>query len=225
MAFSFAGIRYPHSSLGYLGLRYLRSMSHVFAWIAEYGYGAIFVLLMLGVVGLPVPDETLLVYCGYLISKGVMHPVAAFFSALAGSWCGISLSYAIGRTAGLGVVHRFGKYLHITEERLDKVHAWFDRIGHWALFIGYYIAGVRHFTAIVAGTSKLKYTHFIAYAWSGGLVWVATFLTLGYFLGENWQRIAETIHYDLLYISIVAVVAIAAYYLIRRRRPGVHSDS
>jgi membrane protein DedA with SNARE-associated domain len=194
-------------------------MSHVFAWIAEYGYGAIFFLLMLGVVGLPVPDETLLVYCGYLISKGVMNPAGAFFSALAGSWCGISLSYAIGRTAGLGVVHRFGKYLHITQARLDKVHAWFDRIGHWALFFGYYIAGVRHFTAIVAGTSKLKYTHFIAYAWSGGLVWVATFLTLGYFLGENWERIAEMIHHDLLYVSIAVLVAAAVYYLIRRKKP------
>ncbi len=192
-------------------------MSHVFTWIAQYGYGAIFVLLMLGVVGLPVPDETLLVYCGYLISKGVMHPVEAFCAALAGSWCGISLSYAIGRTAGIGVVHRFGKYLHITQERLDKVHAWFDRVGHWALFIGYYIAGVRHFTAIVAGTSKLKYTHFIAFAWSGGTVWVATFLTLGYFLGESWQRIAETIHQYVLYVSIALLLAALAYYLIRRR--------
>jgi membrane protein DedA with SNARE-associated domain len=101
-------------------------------WIAQYGYGAIFVLLVLGVVGLPIPDETLLVYCGYLISKGVMHHVEAFFAALAGSWCGISISYTIGRTAGIGVVHRFGKYLHVTPERLDQVHAWFDRVGHWA---------------------------------------------------------------------------------------------
>jgi membrane protein DedA with SNARE-associated domain len=198
-------------------------MSHVFAWIGQYGYGAIFVLLMLGVVGLPVPDETLLVYCGYLISKGVMHPAGAFFAALAGSWCGISLSYAIGRTAGLGVVHRFGKYLHITQERLDKVHAWFDRVGHWALFIGYYIAGVRHFTAIVAGTSKLKYTHFIAFAWTGGLVWVATFLTLGYFLGENWERVAEMVHHDLLYVSIAGLVAAGAYYFIRKKKPGARS--
>src|SRR5580704_543628 len=175
-------------------------MSHVFAWIAQYGYGAIFLLLMLGVVGLPVPDETLLVYCGYLISKGVMHPAGAFFAALAGSWCGISLSYTIGRTAGIGVVNKFGKYLHITEERLAKVHAWFDRIGHWALFVGYYIAGVRHFTAIVA--------------WTGGLLWISTFLTLGYFLGEKWERIAETIHHDMLYISIAVLVAVAAYYLI-----------
>ena len=59
-------------------------MSHVFAWIAQYGYGAIFLLLMLGVVGLPVPDETLLVYCGYLISKGVMHPAGAFLRGAGG---------------------------------------------------------------------------------------------------------------------------------------------
>jgi membrane protein DedA with SNARE-associated domain len=189
-------------------------------WIGQYGDGAIFVLLMLGVVGLPIPDETLLVYCGYEISKGVLNPVTTFLAALAGSWCGISLSYTIGRTAGLGVVHKFGKYLHITDERLNKVHAWFDRVGHWALFIGYYIAGVRHFTAIVAGTSKLKFTHFIAFAWTGGLVWVCTFLTLGYFLGENWERIAENIHHGLLYFSIVVLVAVAVYILIRRRKPA-----
>ena len=115
------------------------------------------------------------------------------------------------------MIHRFGKYLHITETRLHTVQAWFDRVGHWALFIGYYIAGVRHFTAIVAGTSKLKFTHFMAFAWTGGLVWVATFLTLGYFLGENWHRVAEIIHQDLLYVSLAVLFVAVAYYLIRGR--------
>src|ERR1700683_4163713 len=114
------------------------------------------ILLMLGVVGLPIPDETLLVFSGYLISQHKMSPVPTWLFAIAGSWCGISLSYTIGRTLGLGVVHRFGKFLHITEERLNRVHGWFDRIGHWALFVGYYIAGLRHFTAMVAGISKLR---------------------------------------------------------------------
>jgi membrane protein DedA with SNARE-associated domain len=192
-------------------------MDAVFHWIATYGYGFIFVALMLGVVGLPIPDETLLVYCGYLISAGHMRPLPAWLCALAGSWCGISLSYTIGRTLGLGVVHRFGKYLHITQERLDRVHKWFDRIGHWALFVGYYIAGVRHFTAIVAGTSQLPFRYFAAYAWSGGLLWVTTFLTLGYFLGENWQRVFETIHHYLLYVSIGVLVLALCYYLLKRR--------
>ncbi len=193
-------------------------MDAVFHWIASYGYGFVFVALMLGVVGLPIPDETLLVYCGYLISTGHMKPLPAWLCSVAGSWCGISLSYTIGRTLGLGVVHRFGKYLHITQERIDQVHAWFDRIGHWALLVGYYIAGLRHFTAIVAGTSQLRFVSFAAYAWTGGLLWVTTFLTLGYYLGENWQRVFETIHHYIVYVSIVVIAAGLCYYLLTRRK-------
>src|SRR5271154_124267 len=48
-------------------------MDAVFGWVATYGYGALFGLLIFGVVGLPIPDETLLVFCGYLISKGKMN--------------------------------------------------------------------------------------------------------------------------------------------------------
>jgi membrane protein DedA with SNARE-associated domain len=191
-------------------------MEAVFGWITTYGYGAIFLLLMLGIVGLPIPDETILVFCGYLISKGTLQPLPAWLCAVAGSWCGISLSYTIGRTLGLGVVHRFGKYLHITEERLAKVHIWFDRIGHWALFVGYYIAGVRHFSAIVAGTSRLAFPSFMAYAWSGGVLWVTTFLTLGYYLGENWKQLAEAIHQYLLYVSIALIAAALCYYFWKR---------
>ena len=137
--------------------------------------GPVCVLLMLGVVGLPVPDETLLVFCGYLISQGQhkMSMVPTWLFAIAGSCVRHSASsYTLGRTLGLGVVvHRFGKYLHITEERLNRVNGWFDRVGHWALFVGYYIAGLRHFTAMVAGISKLRFPTFAAYAWSGGLLW------------------------------------------------------
>jgi membrane protein DedA with SNARE-associated domain len=193
-------------------------MDAVFQWITTYGYGMIFLLLVAGVVGLPIPDETLLVFCGYLVFKGKLHPVGAFCSALAGSWCGISLSYTIGRTLGLGAVHRYGKYLHVTDERLQRVHQWFDRIGHWALFVGYFIAGVRHFTAIVAGTSKLDVPSFAKYAWPGGLLWVSTFLTLGYFLGENWKRIAESIHVYVLYFSIALLLAALGYVVFRKRR-------
>jgi membrane protein DedA with SNARE-associated domain len=200
-------------------------MDGVFAWVAAHGYGAIFLLLMLGVVGLPVPDETLLVFCGYLVGRGVMHPVGAFLSALAGSWCGISLSYSIGRFFGVGVVHRFGKYLHLTDERLDKVHRWFDRVGHWALFVGYYIAGVRHLTAIVAGTSRLEFRSFAAYAWSGGLLWVSTFLTLGYFIGERWKEAAELAHRWAGIAAVVLVAAVGLYLLIRWRRSGVGSPT
>jgi len=180
-------------------------------------YAGLFALLMLGVVGLPVPDETLLVSTGYLVWLGRLHPVGAFLAALAGSWCGITVSYVIGRTLGLGFVHRFGKYVHLTDERLALVHVWFDRSGSWALFFGYYIPGVRHFTAIVAGTTKVRLRHFLAYAWSGGLLWVTIFMSLGYWLGDDAKRVVESAIEYPLYAALAVVVVAVGYFLWRRR--------
>lgn len=200
-------------------------MDFVFHWVTTYGYVALFALLMLGVVGIPIPDETLLVFSGYLISRGSMHPLGAFATAVCGSWCGISLSYWIGRTLGLGAVHKFGRYIRMDDAKLEKVHAWFDRRGHWALFLGYYIAGVRHFTAIIAGASGLGFGTFVAYAWAGGLCWVAGFLTLGYYIGEDWRRIAELVHRDLLWVSLVVLAAVAAIAFYRRRKGTSRNQS
>jgi membrane protein DedA with SNARE-associated domain len=83
------------------------------------------------------------------------------------------------------------------------------------LFLGYYIAGVRHLTAIVAGASGLGFGSFAAYAWTGGLCWAAAFLTLGYYIGEDWRRIAELVHRDLLIASLVVLVTVAGYALMR----------
>jgi membrane protein DedA with SNARE-associated domain len=200
----------------------------ILAWVAAHGYPIIFLLLMGGVVGIPIPDETLLVGCGVLIGRGTLHPWPAFFSAVAGSWCGISLSYTIGRTLGTSAVSRYGKRLHITEERLARVHHWFDRIGKWTLFVGYFFAGVRHFTALTAGTSKLGFPSFAAYAWSGGAVWVATFLILGYYLGDNWKLVAELLHRDIGFASVVliaaALVIVVLRELVRRRKARASSQ-
>ncbi len=198
-------------------------MEAVFGWVATYGYGALFGLLILGIVGVPVPDETLLVFCGYLISQGKMSLPETYIAALAGSCCGITVSYVIGRTAGLGVVHRFGRYLRINQKQLDRIHGWFEHSGHWALFGGYYIAGVRHFTAIIAGASKLEFHTFALYAWGGAATWVAAFLALGYVIGENWRQVVELIHSYLTYASAVGIALVALFFAGRRfmrRRAG-----
>jgi membrane protein DedA with SNARE-associated domain len=139
-----------------------------------------------------------------------------YFAALAGSCCGITVSYFIGRTAGLAVVHRFGRYLRIEQKQLDRVHGWFDRSGHWALFGGYYIAGVRHFTAIIAGASKLEFHIFALYSWTGAATWVAVFLTLGYVIGEQWRAVAELVHRYLTYASGLGIALAVLFFAGRR---------
>src|SRR4051794_26109001 len=105
----------------------------VLAWITQYGYLAIFSLLVLGIVGLPVPDETLLTFTGYLVYQGHLSLTLALLSGFTGAACGITISYVLGRTFGLTLIHRYGRYLHITQEYVDKAHAWFEKAGHWSL--------------------------------------------------------------------------------------------
>ena len=95
----------------------------VLQWVSLYGPAALFVLLILGIVGLPVPDETLMVFCGALIGKGTLNPLATFSAAFAGSVCGITISYIIGRTAGKPFLDKFGPWMHLTPARLEQVLA------------------------------------------------------------------------------------------------------
>lgn len=194
-------------------------MERIFDWIGTYGPGALFLALVLGIVGLPVPDETLLVFSGYLISKGKLHLPATVIAAVAGSWCGISVSYGLGRTLGLGVVRRFGKYLHVDDTRLEHVHAWFNRRGHWALFIGYYIAGVRHITAVIAGASGVEFRNVILYGWSGGLIWAGLFLGLGYFVGEQWRQAFDLVG-RYMHLASYLLIAAAVGYGVWRWKSG-----
>jgi membrane protein DedA with SNARE-associated domain len=195
---------------------------HVLAWITQYGYAAIFSLLVLGVVGLPVPDETLLTFTGYLVFTGHLSPVPAFLSAFAGSASGITISYLLGRTFGLKLIHRYGKYLRITEEHINKAHAWFARVGHWGLTFGYFVPGVRHLTAYAAGMSDVEPRQFALFAYSGAALWAASFISLGYFLGERWHAVQKNVDSYLMGVAI-ALLILAIGYLVWRKWLRVRS--
>jgi membrane protein DedA with SNARE-associated domain len=190
-------------------------VENVLQWVSTYGYAAIFSLLVLGIVGLPVPDEWLLVFSGYLAFSGRLSTPGAFGAALLGSVCGITCSYWLGRRFGLPFLHtKFGRHLHISDLQIRRAHDWFHRIGHWSLVIGYFIPGVRHFTALIAGTSCLEYPEFAKFAYSGALLWVSTFLFIGYHFGERWRLVFEIIDRNLREAAMLAGVIALAYLVI-----------
>ncbi len=190
----------------------------VFAWISQYGYPCLFGLLVLGIVGLPVPDETLLVFCGYLIWKGKLQPLLTFLAGFGGSVCGISLSYYLGRSFGQKLIHRYGRSIHLTPERLDRIHGLFERFGSWLLTVGYFIPGVRHFSALVAGTTDLPYPAFALFAYLGAALWVAVFLSFGYIFGDRWQQTSASFHkYALIATGVLILVALIVWFV--RRKP------
>jgi membrane protein DedA with SNARE-associated domain len=187
-------------------------------WISQYGYIGLFAALMFGIAGLPIPDETILVFCGYLIAIGRMTWAGALATGIAGSICGITLSYLIGRSAGYALIHRYGRYVHITERRLEGVHTWFRRLGHWLLTFGYFILGVRHLTALVAGSSRLEFGVFARFAYTGAVLWVASFLGIGYLVGDKWPAALDSVRRYSWGLVGAGLVAGAAYLAVRRLR-------
>lgn len=158
-------------------------------WLLEYGSVALFLLLALGIVALPIPDETLMVISGVLIHQGHMYAIPTILAAYLGSMCGITLSYFLGRTAGHFVIKKYGKFVGINDDNLKKAHDWYEYLGKWTLTFGYFIPGVRHVTGILAGLSELEYPVFALFAYTGAFLWASVFLTIGYFFGPYWADI------------------------------------
>jgi membrane protein DedA with SNARE-associated domain len=125
----------------------------------------------------------------------------------------------LGRHIGWPVLHKYGFYLGVTDERINQSHRWFERYGKFALFIGYFFPGLRHLTAFTAGAARLEYWHFASFAYSGGLCWVATFIALGYFWGEERHRIVPQIQ-SYLWIAVGIEIFLALVVYLRWRLRG-----
>ena len=141
------------------------------------------VMLALGIVGLPIPDETLMVAAGILIHKHVLSLPLALFFAYVGAFSGITLSYVIGYWAGKHLVLKYGAWIGITPIKLEKCREWFHKYGKFLLIIGYFIPIIRHLIGISAGISKLEFKQFTLYAYTGAFLWASLFILLGYSIG------------------------------------------
>lgn len=198
-------------------MEFLPDIDTLTLWLTHYGPVSLFILLALGIIALPVPEETLLVTSGALMKNGQLDEISTVIAAICGSVLGITTSYLIGRSTSKFVIHRYGSWIGITEERLDQAHAWFEKYGKWSLFIGYFIPGVRHFTGLFAGITELQFSHFAFFAYLGAIVWVSLFLTVGYTVGHYLPVIFENIEIIIEVMLATLLIAGILYLFLRKK--------
>ncbi len=189
-------------------------MHTILVSIVNYSYWGIFVAIGLGILGLPIPDETIVTYVGFLVFKGKINLFLAFFAAFMGTTCGITVSYLLGRFYGHRFLEKYSDKIHLNPDHVKRSLTIYNQYGKFALAIGYFIPGVRHLTAIFAGTSLIPYGIFALFAYIGGFVWVIAFISLGYSLGEGWHHFSKyTYHYILPIILVASIILILFLYL------------
>src|SRR5207249_10142234 len=122
----------------------------VVQWVTDYGYFGIFFLLIFGIIGLPVPDEWLLVISGYLAFRNVLGFIPTVAVAVLGSAGGLTMCYILGRTSSGYLIRRYGSWLHIDDEKISSTQEWFNHLGCWLIVVGTFILVVWYLLWLIA---------------------------------------------------------------------------
>ncbi len=179
-------------------------------FITKYSYAGIFIGLSLGILGLPIPDESLIAFTGFLSSQGKLNIQLLLPVINSGIILGITVSYFLGKIAGRHMFNKYTGKIALNTNRLKKIKCFYDKYGQYSLLIGYFIPGVKHLTAIFAGVNNMPYRKFAIFAYTGAILWATTFFILGYLLGHKWRYITHNFFTPII-IFIVLVLFFILY--------------
>jgi membrane protein DedA with SNARE-associated domain len=168
--------------------------------------------------GIPVPGETILIAGAVYAGAGRLNVVAVGVAAFIAAIIGDNIGFAIGHFGGRALALRWGKYVFLTEERLNKAEAFFDRRGAIVITFARFVEGLRQANGIIAGISGMHWLRFLIFNAIGAALWVGTWVSLGYLAGNHITTIYHYITLYSYYVLIALAVLLVGYVVWRLRR-------
>jgi membrane protein DedA with SNARE-associated domain len=187
-------------------------------WVIDYGYLAIFLLMLAESALIPFPSEVTMMAGGWYAADGHLDffwvGVAGVLGNLVGSW----LAYAIGRTTGRTLLDRFGKYVMIRSHDIDRAEIWWGKHGDAATFFSRLLPVIRTFISLPAGIAQMPFGKFTLYTFLGVIPWTFGLTWLGVVVGDNWEEVVHYFDLPTLIIAFVLLAVVATWFIRRRRR-------
>lgn len=189
----------------------------------RWGYLAVAGMIGVESFGVPAPGQTIMVAAAIYAGAGRLNIVAVGAIAFVAAVMGDNIGYWIGVRGGRKLVHRFGRYVFLTPERLERAERFFARRGNRIVLVARFIDGIRQFNGVIAGITAMPWRTFLLYNAIGAFLWVGWWTTIAYLLGTHLVAIFDHVHKYKWWAIAVAVVAIGTYAWlhirhIRRRR-------
>ena len=192
----------------------------------HYGYLFIALLLLLENIGVPVIPGELAMIAGAIFAgtgRAGLNIVLVGLVAVVAAIVGAEIGYLIGRFAGRELVLRYGRYVLLKPEHLDRAETVVSRYGGIVVVMARFIVGLREANGVIAGITQMRVLTFTVFNVLGACAWVATWVTLGYVAGDHIATIYSDVNRYFLYVLVALVVLLAVYIgrrLVRRRRLG-----
>lgn len=193
--------------------------------LEHYGYLAVGGVLLLENIGLPLPGETILIAASLYAATGKLNIVLVAIIAIIASSAGSAIGYAIGVYGGRPLAERYGKYVFLTSERLDKTEEFFKRRGWAVVMLGRFVEGVRQAAGVIAGISEMNFWRFLSFTVLGATLWVATWTTVGEVAGDHVTTISHYATYVAEGIGVLIVLLIVRAVVRSRRKRDTPAPS
>ena len=194
--------------------------------IGNHGFPAVLLLMTLESACIPIPSEVIQLFAGYLVSIHRMSFLAAVSAGVLGNVLGSWIAWSVGYWGGRPFIQRYGRFVHVTPERLARSERWFAERGELTVLLGRCLPLVRTFISLPAGIARMPFWRFTLFTFLGCVPWVVALTLIGVQVGPAWERWRHRFEY-LDYLVVAAlVVGIALIYLRGRRhrtRPGTHA--
>jgi membrane protein DedA with SNARE-associated domain len=181
----------------------------------QFGYLAVVGLVLIEDFGVPVPGETVLILAAVYAGTGRLNIVLVALLGFCGALLGDNIGFAIGHFGGRQLAQRYGRYIFLTPERLDKATAFFDRHGGKIIIVARFIEGLRQANGIIAGTTGMQWTRFLTFNAIGAALWVLVWTSVGYVSGSHIDTIYNAATRCSTYLAI-ALGALLLAYIARR---------
>lgn len=193
--------------------------------ISHWGYLVIFLFVILGNIGLPVPEESVLVLAGYLTWQGQLRLPLVLFVGIVSAVAGDNLGYWIGRRYGQEAIERFGRRVLLTPARIEATRRFVTRYGAFGVFAARFIAGLRFMAGPLAGSTGLRPLRFVTANALGAMLYVPTMIAAGYAVGyglgdyvKRFERIAGRVEHVVLIAAAICTLAILGWRGLRAAR-------
>ena len=186
--------------------------------IGTVGYPGIVLLMFIESTFIPLPSELVIPPAGYLISQNQMSWAGVILSGTVGSVLGALFNYAIAVFFGRPFILKYGKYFGVSQNHFEKGETFFLKHGHISTFIGRLILGVRHYISFPAGLCRMNLLEFSFFTAFGAGIWVWVLAYIGYFVGNNKEKILEVSRQWSVYVIIGCALLILAYVLWHRKK-------
>lgn len=182
------------------------------------GYPGIILLMFIESTFIPLPSELVIPPAGYLISQDEMDWTGVILSGTAGSLLGALFNYAIAVYLGRPFILKYGRYFGIPKKHFIKGENFFLRHGNISTFVGRLILGLRHYISFPAGLARMNLRRFCFYTAFGAGIWVWVLAYIGYFVGNNKEKVIEVSRQWSLYILVGCTLLVVAYIFWHKRK-------